>query len=88
MIREIKFHRSFKKRYRIVPLKIQQRFDERLLLFKSDPRHSLLNAHPLTGDRIGQWSINITSDWRAIYIFKSEKSIVFIDLDTHSNLYK
>ncbi|OHB10637.1 MAG: hypothetical protein A3G05_02055 [Candidatus Zambryskibacteria bacterium RIFCSPLOWO2_12_FULL_45_14] len=88
MIGKIEFHRSFKKRYRVVPLKIQQKFDEQLLLFENDPHHPLLNMHPLTGDRMGQWSINITGDWRAIYIFKDEKSVVFIDLNTHSNLYK
>lgn len=43
--------------------------------------------HPLTGNRAGQWSINITGDWRAIYMFRDKDTIVFIDIDTHSNLY-
>ena len=82
------FHKSFRKKYRKVSILIQRRFKERRDLFLSNPSHPLLNTHPLTGDRKGQWSISVTGDWRAIYIFMNEKSVVFIDLDTHSNLYK
>lgn len=83
----IEFHRSFKKRYRKISLKIRRQFDERLTLFVQEPFHPTLNNHPLGGDRLGQWSINITGDWRAIYIFREKDTIVFIDIDTHSNLY-
>lgn len=85
---KIEFHKYFKKRYKKIPSKISSRFDERLFLFEREFFHSLLNNHPLVGDRKGQWSINITGDWRAIYVFKDEDTVVFIDIDTHSNLYK
>ena len=84
----IEFHKHFKKRYKKIPPKISSQFKERLFLFEAEPFHPLLNNHPLTGDRKGQWSINITGDWRAIYIFKDENTVVFIEIDTHSNLYK
>jgi len=85
---QIEFHRLFKKKYKKVPLKIQSRFDKRLLIFGTEPFHPQLNNHPLGGDKKGQWSINVTGDWRAIYSFKDEDTVVFIDIDTHSNLYK
>ncbi|OGY25284.1 MAG: hypothetical protein A2Z11_02880 [Candidatus Woykebacteria bacterium RBG_16_43_9] len=85
---KIEFHRSFKKKYKKLSVKIVQQFDDRLSIFETDPVNHLLNNHPLTGDRAGQWSINVTGDWRAIYIFKDEDTIVFIDIDTHSNLYQ
>lgn len=84
----IEFHRSFKKRYKKLPTKIQDQFDARLQLFESNSIHSLLHNHPLSGDRNGQWSINITGDWRAIYIRKQENTALFLDIDTHSNLYR
>jgi len=85
---KIEFHKHFKKRYKKIPSKISSQFNERLFLFERELFHPLLNNHPLGGDRKGQWSINVTSDWRAIYVFKDEDTVVFIDIDTHSNLYK
>ena len=82
------FHSSFKRRYAKIPIKIRRKFDERLFLFEKGQFYPLLNNHPLGGDREGQWSINITGDWRAVYIPKGEYTVVFIDIDTHSNLYK
>ena len=84
----IDFHRSFKKRYKKISLTIRRQFDTRLLIFEKEPFHPLLNNHPLTGDRLGEWSINITGDWRAIYEFKGEDTVIFVDIDTHSNLYR
>jgi len=84
----IEFHRSFKKRYKKVSLKIRRRFDEKLSLFEEEPFHPTLNNHPLTGNRVGQWSINVTGDWRALYVFQDARTVVFIDIDTHSNLYE
>ena len=85
---EIILHRNFVKKFTKRPLKIQEAFKNRRNLFLENPFHPLLNNHPLTGDRKGQWSINITGDWRAIYIFKGEDTVVFIDIDMHSNLYR
>ncbi len=85
---KIDFHRHFKKRYKKIPLKIRNQFDERLILFEKESFHPQLNNHPLTGDRIGQWSINITGNWRAIYVFGDKDTVIFIDIDTHPNLYK
>lgn len=84
----IDFHRLFQKRYKKINLKIRRQFDERLILFEKELFHPTLHNHPLGGDRIGQWSINITGDWRAIYVFKDKNTVIFIDIDTHGNLYK
>lgn len=85
---KIEFHRAFIKRRKRIAAKIARQFDERFRIFEGNSYHPLLNNHPLGGDRKGQWSINITGDWRAIYVFKNEDTVVFIDIDTHSNLYK
>jgi addiction module RelE/StbE family toxin len=84
----IEFHRKFKKRYKKILPRIRRQFDERLFIFENDLFHSSLNNHPLTGNREGEWSINVTGDWRAIYIWHNDNTVVFIDIDTHSNLYE
>ena len=80
-------HRNFEKKFIKLPPKLQEKFKERRNLFLENPFQSILNNHPLGGDRLGQWSINITGDWRAIYMLKGKNAIVFTDIDTHSNLY-
>ena len=85
---QIEFHRGFKKRYRQIPSNIRLQFDERLRLFEQESYHPALNNHALSGDRLGQWSINVTGDWRAVYFFQDDAAVVFIDIDRHSNLYK
>ena len=84
----IGFHRNFIKQYKRVPKSTRFRVGERLELFELNALHPLLNTHPLTGNRTGQWSINITGDWRAIFVYQDRETVIFIDLDTHSNLYK
>ena len=85
---KIILHRNFEKKFTKLHPKLKEQFKERRNIFLENPFHPILNNHSLTGDRIGQWSINITGDWRAIYVFKDRNMIVFIDIDTHSNLYK
>lgn len=81
-------HRIFEKKFVKLSPKIKENFKERRNLFLQDPFHPLLNNHQLTGDRKGEWSINITGDWRAVYIWRDKEIAVFLDIDTHSNLYK
>ncbi len=81
-------HRTFDKKFVKLDVKIREKFKERRNLFVENPSHPLLDNHALKGDRLGQWSINITGDWRALYEFQDSGSIIFVDIDTHSNLYR
>ncbi|MEK9131452.1 MAG: type II toxin-antitoxin system mRNA interferase toxin, RelE/StbE family [Patescibacteria group bacterium] len=81
-------HRAFIKKFIKLTPKLRKRFKERKNLFLETPSHPILNNHALQGDRAGQWSINITGDLRAVYIFRGETTILFVDIDTHSNLYR
>ena len=85
---KILLHRNFEKKFVKLHPKLKEKFKERRNLFLENPLHPQLNNHALTGDRIGQWSINVTGDWRAVYVFLEKDTIVFIDIDTHSNLYE
>lgn len=82
------FHKRFEKKYVKLDPKVRKSFRKRKDVFLKDPFDPMLRNHPLSGNRKGQWSINISGDWRAIYIFKNKETVIFIDIDTHSNLYK
>lgn len=84
----IHLHKSFEKQFKQIPLKIKEKFLERKNLFLEDLTHPLLNNHPLTGDRKGEWGINVTGDWRAIYEYIDDNTVIFLEINTHGNLYK
>ncbi len=81
-------HRDFDKKYSHLRKKLQRQIDERLFLFQEDESHPILHNHPLHGIYAGQFSINITGDYRAIYELINGNTARFIDIDTHGKLYK
>ncbi len=90
---KIKFSKEFLKQYKKADIRIRQRVDEKLLIFEKNPMDSSLRNHPLHGAYLGDRSIDITDDWRAIYkelssIEKTESMAYFTTLGTHSQLYR
>ncbi len=89
---KIKFAKRFVKEYEHTGLKIKKAVKERIDLFNKDPFHPQLRNHPLSGKYSGYRSINITGDWRAIFLVIEETGfetiISFEMLGTHSQLYK
>lgn len=82
-----RFHRNFDKQFKKLRASKKQKTEERLLLFLQNPFHPVLNNHPLKGKYLDYRSINITGDIRAIYKLISENEVIFIAVDSHSNLY-
>lgn len=84
----VKFHRQFEKNLaRRLNSKQQERFFERLRLFRADPYHELLDNHPLKGKLKNYRSIDITGNIRAIYKEDDPWMVTFADIGTHSQLY-
>lgn len=84
---EISYHRTFKKRLKKLTSHTQNRFYERLRLFISEPTNLLLRYHELSGALAGVFSINVTGNLRAHFIYRAPRHIRFIDIGTHSELY-
>lgn len=82
------FHKSFMKQYRQLPNNIQREFEARLKMFYKNPYATKLNNHPLKGKRAGYRSINISGDIRAIYKLVSDDKAYFVEIGSHSNLYR
>ena len=80
-------HRSFGKGVEKLDPKIKRKLAERLRLFASEPFHPLLDNHALTGEYEGVRSINITGDFRAIYLPTGLDVTLFMYIGTHSQLY-
>lgn len=88
----VKFTEQFHEQYKKVDRRIKKSFEQGLTLFIKNPMDLQLKNHPLLREPyLGQRSINITSDYRAIY--KSEDGgeevvIYFTALGTHKQLYQ
>jgi len=82
----VHYHKEFLKRFRKQPLKIQERFKDRLSLFMKDEFDPTLNNHSLRGKHGSYRSINVTGDIRAVFK-RTVQEAIFVPIDSHSNLY-
>jgi addiction module RelE/StbE family toxin len=81
------FHKTFAKSYKKLSASQQQQADARIMLFLKSVNDERLRNHALRGDRNGQWSIDVTGDYRAVYEWIDRDTVRFLDIGTHSELY-
>ncbi len=84
---KIDFHRNFDKRFKKLNTRQRQQFKIKLTIFTQDQSHPTLNNHGLKGRYAGYRSINISGDFRAVFIQHSASHVEFIDIGSHSQLY-
>lgn len=85
---KIKIHKNFEKKYKKVSTKFKSKVKERNKIFSKDPFDPTLNNHALQGKYSGYRSINITGDIRIVYRLLDKSTVLFVDIDSHSNLYR
>jgi mRNA-degrading endonuclease YafQ of YafQ-DinJ toxin-antitoxin module len=84
----VRFHKSFRKVFQKLPVKIQDRFSDRLTLFAQNPFHPALCNHSVDA-AYPQWrSINVTGDYRALYDACEDGVAIFMKIGTHAELYR
>lgn len=84
---KIKLHRNFEKRFKKLKNSEKKKFKERRDLFLRDEYSPILNNHSLKGKYKGFRSINITRDLRVVYRREPGNTVIFVVIDSHSNLY-
>ena len=84
---EVILHKNFIKKFKRLPDKIQNKFEEKLKILLENPFSTLLNNHRVGVVFPNCRSINITGDYRAIFQ-EENKTIIFITIGTHSDLYR
>lgn len=87
---KIQYSPDFYKQYKKAKVRIRKSFDERIKIFQKKPDDLLLNNHKLRKEYQGLKSIDITSDWRALFeeVLEGEDPIAyFVALGTHKDLY-
>lgn len=87
----VKYDPDFIERLKKVDVRIRKSFKKVIVVFITNPNDFQLNNHSLREEWKGYRSIDVTGNWRAIYIEKVEgKGTVayFVALGTHKELYK
>lgn len=83
---KIKLHKNFERGYKKLTSNEKKKFKERRDLFLQDEFNPILNNHALKGNYLGYRSINVTGDLRVIYK-REENLVIFVAINSHSNLY-
>lgn len=86
---EIEFHKNFLKNYRKRVLKNRKldiKAEERINLFKNNPKNSLLRDHSLTGNMKEYRAFWITGNIRIVYK-KIGNKIMLYDIGSHPQVY-
>jgi len=83
---KISYSKNFIKQSKKLDQKIKRKLVTRIELFVENPLDIELNNHPLKGRYKKYRSINVTGDYRALYI-SQEDMIIFDVIGTHSQLY-
>jgi len=87
---EITFSSSFKRAFkkRIGSRKdLEEKFWQRLEIFRSNPFDLRLRTHKLSGDLREYWSFIVEYDIRVIFQFAAKNRAVFQDVGTHDEVY-
>ena len=88
---KVRYSPGFIKILKKTDVRTRKHFKQQIILFSQNPSNPLLHSHPLRDRWKGYRSINITSDWRAIYTKKVEGDEIvayFVILGTHKDLYE
>ncbi len=80
--------KKFDKMFSKAPSAIKSKFKEKIMLLVLNRDDISLRRHKLSGKYQNYLSIDITGDWRAVYIELENGSLLFFVLfGTHSQLY-
>lgn len=78
---------EFKKAYKKLSKKLQDKVNERLAIFLVDEFNGILDNHKLNGEYENCRSINVTGDYRIIYRKPDNTTYFLMRVGTHPQLY-
>jgi mRNA-degrading endonuclease YafQ of YafQ-DinJ toxin-antitoxin module len=85
-IKRIKISSRYKKSFRVLDPKIQEKAIEKINIFRENPFDSRLKTHKLHGKDRDCWAFWIDYKFRIKFIFLSDNEVLFLDIGPH-NIY-
>ncbi|MBI4993663.1 type II toxin-antitoxin system mRNA interferase toxin, RelE/StbE family [Candidatus Wolfebacteria bacterium] len=84
---EINLSSRFKKSFRKIHPRIQNKAIDKISIFKINPFNLNLNTHKLHGEKKEEWAFSVDYFYRISFIFIEDKKVIFTDIGTH-DIYK
>ena len=79
--------RRFEKEFAKLPKPVKKKVLVVLQQFVDDPYNPTLRNHRLSGKWADHFSVNVTGDIRAVYVFIKDDIVHFVAVGSHSELY-
>jgi len=86
-IRRIYYTTTFDKEFKNLPGRVKKLAVKKETFFRENPNNPRLRTHRLTGKLKDFYSFSINYQYRIMFKFEKDGSVVFIDVGTHS-IYK
>jgi mRNA interferase YafQ len=83
---KISYSKNFIKQSKKLPTPLKTKLVQKIVLFAKNPLDPQLRDHALKGKYKAYRSINITGDYRMLYLLQGEE-VIFDIVGTHSQLY-
>lgn len=85
---KFKYNKDFHKSFKQLPASIKKKFFNKLKLFIQNHTHPSLNLEKLEPKILNKWSLRIDRNYRLIFEFLKENTILLIDIGHHHKIYK
>ena len=73
----------FIRSYKTLPRPIQAKAKQKEQIFKADPFDPRLKTHKLRGKLEGLWSYSVTFEYRILFRFIDQQTVLYHDIGTH-----
>lgn len=77
----------FRRRFKKLPLHLQEKTAKRDALFRANPFDSRLGTHKLHGDKKDEWAWWVDYYYRVTFIFVSSHEVLYTNVGTHDEVY-
>lgn len=82
------YHPDFLKRVRRIPDAQQRKLAKLLVVLKKNPHEALLHVKRLSSPLVGLFSFRISRDWRTLFQFIDEETILLVDVAHRKDIYR
>lgn len=80
---ESKLSNRFRKSFRKLHLRLQEKAAEKISIFEQNPFDPRLDTHKLHGEDQETWAFSITKFYRIKFLFIDEQTAIFLEIGTH-----
>ncbi|MBU0706004.1 type II toxin-antitoxin system mRNA interferase toxin, RelE/StbE family [Patescibacteria group bacterium] len=80
---KVKYTPSFLRKYKKLPIALQEEVEEKIILFSKNLKHPSLKAHKLKGKLEGIYSFSVNYAYRILFLYEDKKTVKLLGIGTH-----